>query len=766
MGNGGFGPPSSLAVGGGLGPILASDLDGDGHQDIVVASDQFVAIVRGNGDGTFQAPVESPVGYGASALAVADVDGDGRSDVVALRGTYGPGAGIVSVLHQRVDGFFEDGGSYDVGPGAGGLAAGDFDGDGESDLATVNLGAPSVSVLFALGGGNLEAPLRVPADGNLIAVAVADFAGDPRQDIAVLAAGPAVTVSVLARDANERFQTLGSTVIPGSPFGMAAGRFVPNSHGDLVVTDYYNGFSVLVGRGDGTFASPVGYAPGVGMTFVTLADFNGDGIPDVIAVEQSPYPTGTLSVFLGVGDGTFTQGPTTPLHFQPYGLVAMDVDGDGRMDVATANGYSDDSISIYRGFRVGFFDPIEFPAGPQPIALAAGSFANGNAVDLIVADAGASIAALLRPGGSGYLPPEFIGVGAAPTQVITGDFDGDGHLDFVTASGQGGILSLLRGNGDFTFQFPQVYSVESNPIALAAGALGGSRLDVVVGSAYNPSSITVFQNAGVSGLIVPPPPTLVGNPISIGVLASGFGPPAYQWLQNGLPISDGAPFSGATTPVLTINPVSFPAAAFTYSVAITDSCGVAVVFAPPLDVEFADVPTTNIFHDDVITIATRGVTAGCGGSNYCPAALVSRAQMAAFLLKSEHGSTYVPPTCVGVFADVPCPSPFADWIEQLANENVTAGCGGGNYCPDASVTRAQMAIFLLKTSQGSGYVPPPAVGIFGDVPVGSFGADYIEDLYSRGITGGCSASPLLYCPDNTVNRGQMAAFLVNTFFGP
>jgi hypothetical protein len=138
--------------------------------------------------------------------------------------------------------------------------------------------------------------------------------------------------------------------------------------------------------------------------------------------------------------------------------------------------------------------------------------------------------------------------------------------------------------------------------------------------------------------------------------------------------------------------------------------------------------------------------------------------MAVFLLKSEHGSAYTPPACTGVFADVSCPSQFADWVEQLAAEGVTGGCGGGNYCPSQSVTRAQMAIFLLKTSEGSSYAPPPAVGIFGDVPVASFGADFIEDLYNKGITGGCQISPLLYCPGSAVLRQQMATFLVRTFF--
>jgi hypothetical protein len=71
--------------------------------------------------------------------------------------------------------------------------------------------------------------------------------------------------------------------------------------------------------------------------------------------------------------------------------------------------------------------------------------------------------------------------------------------------------------------------------------------------------------------------------------------------------------------------------------------------------------------------------------------------MAVFLLKAEHGSSYAPPACSGVFDDVPCPSAFAAWIERLAAEQVTGGCGGGDYCPASSVTRGQMAVFLAKT---------------------------------------------------------------------
>jgi S-layer homology domain len=94
-----------------------------------------------------------------------------------------------------------------------------------------------------------------------------------------------------------------------------------------------------------------------------------------------------------------------------------------------------------------------------------------------------------------------------------------------------------------------------------------------------------------------------------------------------------------------------------------------------------------------------GITGGCAGGNYCPTNPVTRQQMAVFLLKALHGSTFVPPPCDGDFLDVPCPSQFADWIEQLAAEGITSGCGNQNYCPGNPVRRDQMAAFLFNTFQ-------------------------------------------------------------------
>ena len=181
--------------------------------------------------------------------------------------------------------------------------------------------------------------------------------------------------------------------------------------------------------------------------------------------------------------------------------------------------------------------------------------------------------------------------------------------------------------------------------------------------------------------------------------------------------------------------------------------------------DFLDVPEDHPFYPYVTTLVANGVTAGCGGGNYCVTSSITRAQMAVFLLKGKLGVCYAPPPATGtVFADVPAGSFAADWIEDLAARGITGGCGGGDYCPSSPVTRAQMAVFLLKTLLGSGYAPPPASGtVFEDVPIGSFAADWIEDLHGRGITAGCSASPLRYCPSAPNTRGQMAVFIVKTF---
>jgi len=178
--------------------------------------------------------------------------------------------------------------------------------------------------------------------------------------------------------------------------------------------------------------------------------------------------------------------------------------------------------------------------------------------------------------------------------------------------------------------------------------------------------------------------------------------------------------------------------------------------------DFLDVPAGDIFEPYIRKLLANGVTAGCGAGNYCRNDPVLRKQMAVFALKAKNGSAYTPPPAVGIFTDVPASNPFAPWIEALYNLGVVGGCGPGpTYCPDNPVLRQQMPVFLLKTLEGSGYAPPPCTGMFQDVPCPSLFAPWIEDVVNRSIAAGCGNND--FCPGNPTTRGQMAPFLVKTF---
>jgi len=197
-----------------------------------------------------------------------------------------------------------------------------------------------------------------------------------------------------------------------------------------------------------------------------------------------------------------------------------------------------------------------------------------------------------------------------------------------------------------------------------------------------------------------------------------------------------------------------------------DEGGATSTLSAAFFADFLDVPASNGFHDAVESVVRNGLAVGCGGGSFCPDTTLPRKQVAVLLLKAEHGPSWTPPPCAGIFGDVPCPGPFADWIEALATEGITGGCGGGNFCPDADVTRAQMAAFLLKTSHGPAFVPPACAGRFQDVACPGLFTDWIEQEAREGITAGCLANPPLFCPSRAVSRGQSAALLTRAFHLP
>jgi trimeric autotransporter adhesin len=180
---------------------------------------------------------------------------------------------------------------------------------------------------------------------------------------------------------------------------------------------------------------------------------------------------------------------------------------------------------------------------------------------------------------------------------------------------------------------------------------------------------------------------------------------------------------------------------------------------------FQDVPPSFWAWSSIEALAAAGITNGCTATGYCPDRTVSRAEMAIFLGRGLHGAAFVPPPATGTrFDDVPAGYWAGSWIEQIAADGITQGCGASPplFCPERTLARAEMAIFLLRARHGAAYVPPPATGTrFIDVPATYWAAGWIEQLAAEGITNGCA--PDLYCPERLVKRDEMAVFLARAF---
>jgi RHS repeat-associated protein len=180
---------------------------------------------------------------------------------------------------------------------------------------------------------------------------------------------------------------------------------------------------------------------------------------------------------------------------------------------------------------------------------------------------------------------------------------------------------------------------------------------------------------------------------------------------------------------------------------------------------FTDVPPSHPYAAEIEAMKMSGVTAGCGGGQYCPDSYVTRAQMAIFLLAAKAIS---PPSCTTpIFNDVPCSYWAAPWINELYRQGITAGCGGGSYCPETTITRAEVAVFVLR-EQYPGYTPPSCVAgqeaFPVDMPASHWGCAFVEDISRRGIDIGCGIGA--FCPNTLVTRATMAPFLSRTFSLP
>ena len=188
-----------------------------------------------------------------------------------------------------------------------------------------------------------------------------------------------------------------------------------------------------------------------------------------------------------------------------------------------------------------------------------------------------------------------------------------------------------------------------------------------------------------------------------------------------------------------------------------------VICSGQLSPPFVDVPISSWAYGYIHAIRDAGITTGCGNNNYCPNGLVTRDQMAAFLIRAIEGDPESDLCAAGSpFSDVAAGAWYCSHVKRLVGLAITTGCGKDQYCPGKQVTREQMAAFIVRSVAGE---PPQnycgGAAPFSDVSPSSWSCGYIKKLVELGITQGCGNGN--YCPGTYVKREQMAAFLARAF---
>jgi hypothetical protein len=390
---------------------LVADFNGDGIVDIIVPDDKFsFAYLQGYGDGTFRSAQDyfSPVpgGYdaGGTTIASGDFNGDGYPDFVVGNYGYDPNtpSGIgITVFLSNPDGSLKPGANYGTGGAYQGVAVADFAGDSKLEIATVNQSNNGVQIFHGNGDGSFSLGAYYPTGGTQGLVIVSgDFNKDGFPDLAVANYG-SDNVSVLLNDGTGAFLTAVTYPTSGHNESIVAADVNNDGILDLVVTEYNPGVvAVLLGNANGTFqpASTPSFAFNY-LGNLALGDLDGDGKLDLAVAVDDPVAGTGLAVAKGNGDGTFQPAVFYSTTLQNLTLVQpipgdvkmIDLNGDGKLDLVYSNkAYGTVGVLYNTGtnpFAAGmFYDPVEYPAGSEVYALALVDVNQDGAVDVVAAN--------------------------------------------------------------------------------------------------------------------------------------------------------------------------------------------------------------------------------------------------------------------------------------------------------------------------------------------------------------------------------------------
>ncbi|MDB5355386.1 MAG: repeat-containing protein [Phycisphaerales bacterium] len=384
---------------------------------------------------------------GVTASAPLTVSGSGAVYSVGVNGIAGNGTlGLNFVDHGAIHDLagsrllrpnapaaFADQQNFSF-PNPGSFAVADLNRDGKPDMIVSNRQDASLTALLGNGDGTFNKTTA--------------FGGTP-------AYGSSPTIADVNRDGKPDLLVAGST-----------------------------GYGVLIGNGDGTFQSPKYYGANSYPGYITCADLNGDGVPDLVGIN---FANNSVSVLLGNGDGSFQAPQTLAIGNRPGTVAVADFNADGKADLLVTN-FDTPTVSIFLGNGDGTFKSgTSFGAGYYPSdAIVADLNADGKPDVVVASGINSTLQVLLGNGDGTFQPPAQINTSFTPNRITAADVNQDGKLDLIyTTTGSPGTVNVLPGNGDATFQAKAVVASGGNLQGVVVADFNGDGLpDILAAETY------------------------------------------------------------------------------------------------------------------------------------------------------------------------------------------------------------------------------------------------------------------------------------------